>query len=303
MLLNYENHLDLATNRIFFDKLIAFCVSQGWTLSREERSKQWAYSGGSYQFIAGNEEFAELKSKDMIVRLRLLANGTADNEYMDLGLHRYDTLNTANAGHPVTRNGTETRVNGLTSGMSFQWPTKMINIPSVWFFGNDYIIYWMMRYSSTQVFYGFFGRYNQFDNTKNQHWIISPNSGTSVAYIWSSTSLVDPTARTYCYFNNTEYDYTSNYRLDFRLGLDWSFNSYVNALARNAISIIRPLIAQKVYTLEGSQWRMDGTHWIYRCRFEGLEIGQRLKYDGKEYLVFPDRVTTNTTPGLAFRVV
>lgn len=314
-IVNYAVYDNLATNRIFFDKLRDFAVTCGWTKSRENRSQQWAsIGGGNYGFVAGAEEFMELKStgwgsNNLIYRFRLQTGGTGDSEALQVGGHFVDTLNTTNSEHPVQRNGSTTRWNVT---WAYWFPTKMVNIPAVWFFGNSKYIAWIMKFDATFTMMGHIGLPELFDTSETEFQCVSyyASSGPVAWTTKPAGAGRSLDAFVYSYFVNGAQlgNVTTLLRPNFtfdsgnNLGVEYWQNPYQICQAKNSYSEIRPAMQQIFFYYNGTYWLPVFKHWAVRLNTHGLEIGEKVKYGAEEYLVFPWSEKDVSYIGYGFRI-
>lgn len=312
--LNYEMHENLASCRDFFQKLKLFAVAQGWTLKREEISRQWAsIGGGLYGFVSGTQDYMELFSSghgSQYLNYRFLCRNDSETDAQDFLIrgHRYDTYKTIVSTHPVDINAAESAWNDI-SRYSGRHSIKKENIPVVWLFGNNKFICWVMQCSATYCVYGYFGSPNLFYASESNFAFLS-RAANFGSYTWLTanlSSIFDQGLDVGMLVNNiTTYSLDHvrhNYTLDGVTLTNSCFYPMSHILKKNAVSIIRP-IAPHIFYVKNSdltRWYCPGTLWIGRIVFDGLSIGQKLKYGSEEYLVFPVTVLSHYY-GNAFRI-
>jgi hypothetical protein len=316
-LLNYEVHINVTDHHNFALKLKNACATFGWTVQTWEANKAWAaLGGGVYGWAAGTEDFLEVRSagfgaQAMQFRLRLEHTGTLTNRWLQLGAF-YGTLgyDTANATHPVTRatgaiaNWNSYRYFGVSSDV----------MPTVWFFGNEKVVLWVIKYDQTYVQVGGFGSLDLIDSAETQ--------GFWAGYIQTSNTLewYDKTVSN-CFdflnlctrWNSIVLTDNTDVKLSYR-GAAGKYNPGTDtflgysriASVENRYSTIRPLAPKQDIWIKDSadsKWFMLGHHWIYRIQHEGLLIGQELTYGAEKYLAFPWRVVDTDTQGFAVRIL
>lgn len=308
--LNYEIHENLASCRDFFQKLKLFSIAQGWTLKREEISKQWAsIGGGQYGFVAGTQDYMELFSVGhgrQYLNFRFLCRNDSATDAQDFWIrgHRYDTYKTTVSTPPVDINAAESAWNDIGKYSGFH-SIKKSNIPALWLFGNSKFICWVMQCSSTYLVYGYFGSPNLFYADETNMAFLSrayPNTGSwlnlnlySVFDQGLDVGMLVNNITTYN-LNHVRYNYTS----------DWTnscFYPMSHLMKKNAVSNVRPIAPHLFYVKNAdlTRWYCPGTLWIGKLVFDGLSIGQKLKYGSEEYIVFPI-TTLSHYYGNAFRI-
>lgn len=313
--LSYEIHENLASCRDFFQKLKLFAVAQGWTLKREEISKQWAsIGGGKYGFISGIQDYMELfstgyGSQYLNFRFFLGNESASDAQSFYIRGHRYDTYKTNVSTHPVDINTTESTWSDIARNAGYH-SIKKSNIPAIWFFGNNKFICWVMQCSYTYIVYGFFGSPNISYASESNLACHSKCYGTAGS--WTNGNLLsifDQGLDVGMLINNITTYQLDHVRYNFYISNDGvtitnnAFYPMSHLLKKNAVSSIRPIAPHLFYIKNAdlTRWYCPGNLWIGRIVFDGLSIGQKLKYGSEEYLVFPI-TTLSHYYGNAFRI-
>lgn len=315
-ILNYEVHTNVTDHHDFMLKLKNFASAQGWSVQTWETNKIWGdIGGGVYGWIAGAEDFLEIRStgfggQAMQFRLRLEDAGVNNNRWLQLGAFAgtvgYDT---ANAAHPVIRddaadsNWNSSRYFGLSSE----------TMPAVWFFGNEKIIIWVVKYDATYIQVCGLGSLDLLDSTETEGEWAGHTIGATYEYWytksahlcfdwdqlcirWAGVALASNT--------DVQYSFRANYGKYSAITVD--FLSYFNSvIIENKYSSRRPLFRQDVYVKDSAdgKWFLLGRHWAYRLQHEGLKIGEEITYGSEKYITFPWRVLDVDTSGFAIRVV
>lgn len=309
---NHVVHSNVTDHHDFMTKLHAFCVTAGWSIQTWKQGEDWIHQGGGvYGFSPGVEDFLEIRStghgtQAMQFRFRLQDIGTNNNRYLNVGAFAgavgYDTTNST---HPVLRD----------DGGNPNWNTdENIGIssdpmPEVWFFGDENRIIVVIKYDDTYIQYFAVGSLQLHDPaetegymclmpTTSQLWY-QKNAGPSWDGIGNDYRFYIDGAGLYTYPNF--YGGTGKTSVNMYRGISM-FN--ITRLA-NTYSSRRPLSQQHLFKQLPSpddRWIEIGKYPFARMQHDGLLIGEKVFYDGEEYVTFPWNVVDVNTIGFAIRV-
>lgn len=311
--LSYEVHTNVVDHHSFMLKLKNFCQTQGWTVQTWEPNKIWAFLGGGlYGWSVGTEDFLEVRSvgfgaQTMQFRLRLEDTGTLNNRWLQLGAF-YGTLayDFTNATHPVTR-----AAGAITNWNSYRYfGLSSDAMPAVWFFGNEKVIFWVVKYDLTYAQISGFGSVELNDTAETQGFWAGAIQNSNV-YEWYDKQVIPACDwRDYCVRWNSTSLYSPtliNYSDTFNIGKysasSVAFFSLGGNLLTNQYASIRPIFQQDIWVKDiDNKWLALGRHWPARIQHDGLKIGEELTYGTEKYLCFPFRVLDVDTSGYAFRI-
>lgn len=316
-LLNYEIHSNPAGHKDILSKFKTFAQAQGWTIDQYLTSQEWKYNAGTYEWMAGNEDFLQIRSagygnQNMVYRFRAFGEGSdpqAEKLYVK-GIDPNHTAIESISTHPVDQNAYNTAV--YVSYLSLSPGTT----PTLWLFGNDKILI-MINKTTTEFIQGFVvGSPELFDPAEDEGFFVATSTnGNNYNYKWYDYASQSS------YYNSPFYGYPNQtlawYDGAGRSSTDWkynaefyyndnpggSFNKLTRAVGANNFTGKRTLIKPTVFVKRQSDgvWFPLGTLPVYLIEFAGLTIGETLTYGTEQYLAFPNSITTRKY-GFAVRI-
>lgn len=314
--LNYEVYNNLTDFKAVMLKLKDFAVAQGWTLVNYQTNVQWAsIGGGSFGFIAGTEDFLHITStgfgsQSLQYRLRIQNNAadSLDGIVYVYGHKGSTSYNASSSTHPAA----QTSPSQLwTIRPEHSFPRGGSPIPTTWIFGNEKFLLVVCKVDNEFCVTMCFGSVDLIDSAETEGDFYPWKSNTySTSARWYNHSVVfslDNTLFDCIYYDGARK--TTNAGANFILTpansyTNQRFDAYGRCIQKNAYSEIRPIFKQKYYVQKSSdsRYRLLGTGWVYRIWTEGLEIGQKIKYGGNEYLCFPQGRVLEWFMGFAVRI-
>lgn len=321
-IMTYEVHSNLASPSAFIDKLKDFAITCGWTLFEQYKDLAWSFSGGSYGFnsASAGENYIELHTTDYggntlkyRIKCRNTASASSDNIFIDAGLHKYtadaDKWNTASGDHPYIRSKNEASIWYDT------FACKATNIPTVWFFGNSKVLYWVIKYDATYCDTFGTGILEMLDTTEGLGWWMYDDNQS--APIWSLKSLnynglVLQKIRPGTSINDMAHSTSAGW-----VRKDWYFvkNTVSTAgssqfygaeklMNNNPFSSIKPAFQNYFFYNENGAgiWRPYAKNWHVHLNTYGLLIGEQIKYGNEKYITFPYFTQNVDYMGHAFRI-
>ncbi len=326
LILDFETHTSVNGAKDLLARLRNFAIARGWTSVSYRTSVTWAsIGGGQYGWIAGDNDYLELFSSgygSQSLRYRFKADPYDAQEThllsgpIDPG---YPNVETNTATSP------ELQHNWQSSGYrTISLPTS--TFPQCWFFGNERYVLVVVKVSSNAVIsfaFGTFDLLEELQGTAQAQCIWPGGTNTSLALAgfkwynlesyegnWYSAMSWQPAAASAAkvvWWEGAAQDETY-YRLNLKIVRNdaqphaGNFTRLPYAVCFNSFANQRPIIVPTVFLRNSSGLYFPaGTLPVGYLVYQGLTMGETVRYATEEYLAFPNLLQTYKY-GFAVRV-
>lgn len=339
MIMNVEEHVDVADPQELINRLKLFLQSQGWTINSHREGEKWAYNSGSgdYQWTTqlpteDQEYYLEFQSNgygNQILHYRFRVWGSLPNRHYLYGNMGWGNTSERNAiaGHPSTYfygdelGGWAYRPFSYSASIDgMQTFVSNTNLPRVWFIGHQQKYCCVVQQLDAQkVHFMHFGTMEMHDfnsdyggflyNFGNIDWKTqTPNvtsfdapNFTSFASYAGAYSGADRQ-----YLNNAQSIHMANNGVNSEIPSQTAFNTMARwGCMKNGFSEFRPLWRPYHYVKDPADgiWFYSGRAPYYRLSAKDIRIGEKIKVSTEEYIAFPNFQVDASQCGVAFRTV